>query len=580
MLVADYIAKKLSSFGVRHIFGITGGASLHLMHAVERNNDLELICPHHEQSCAIAADSYSRVTGNLGVAVATSGPGATNLLTGIACSYFDSIPTLFITGQVASFRSSQGFGVRQIGFQETDIVRMVAPISKYAVKLEAVDQIPVELTKAVSIALDERKGPVLVDIPEDFFRAELQNLTIHTPATRATGRALGDRSWIEALIKLVAQCNRPVLVIGAGVRLSGATELVLRLAKTLNFPILTTWGAADIVSGEEPLLVGTFGTHGCRVGNFVIQNSDLILSIGARLGSHETGSPPSSFGRQAKKILVDLDGSELDKFGKQGVKVDLPLKLDAAAFAGELLSTVTEKFQSYGAWFSKIDKWKNNFPTTEVVPNTLPYTDPYFFMQQLSSAVSDNEIVTCDTGCAIAWLMQAFKQSGRGRVIHAFNNTPMGYALPAAIGASLAAGKKRVICIAGDGGMQMNIQELATVAQLKIPIKIFVLNNNGYSMIKQTQEQWLNSEYIGSSPEGGLEMPSFKDIGKAYGLEASIVASNEQLSQQLPKILQSDCAHLCEIMIHEKQRVIPQVKFGRPIEDAEPLLERAKFLKT
>lgn len=581
MKLAEYVGGFLASEGIRHVFAVSGGASLHLIHGIDNTPGIDFVCPHHEQAGAMAADAYARVTGNLGAAVATSGPGGTNMLTGIACAYYDSVPVIFITGQVATYRNKADTGVRQLGFQETEIVEMCRPITKYAVTVSDPRRIRYELEKAAWIAREGRRGPVLIDIPDDLQRAqvdpdELDGFTPPRPDETVDDDLLERRA--QTCAEMIRAAERPVVIFGWGVRLSGAAREAVALVTRLELPVLTTWGVVDLLAEDHPLKVGTFGTHGTRQGNFTVQNADLVISIGSRLDTHGVGSPFSDFARAAKKVLVDIDQTEIDKFERYEMRVDLPVVSDARRFL-QALDTATHDAAplDISPWLEQIGRWKTQYPTVRPEYYAESRLNPYVFVDQLAKASENGEVIFVDTGCAVAWMSQAFAFKAGQRYFHAFNNTPMGYALPGAIGASLALDGKSVICVAGDGGLQMNVQELATAAHHRLPIKLFVLNNHGYSMIKQTQEQWLGSRYLASSHSGGLGFPDFEALGRAYGWQTCTLRTNADAQARIAEILAADGPILCNVELDPDARVLPQVKYGRPIEDSEPLLPREEF---
>lgn len=580
MKLSDYVADFLARQGIRHVFAVSGGASLHLIHSLADHPDTGFVCPQHEQAGAMMADAYARVTGGLGAAVATSGPGATNMITGICCSYYDSVPVIYLTGQVATFRNKSDTGVRQLGFQETDMVGMCRPITKYAVLLERAEHIRYELEKAVHIARSGRPGPVLVDIPDDLQRARIDPDALEpfvpddaAPAPDGLAEQAG------AAADLLARAERPVMVLGWGVRLAGAEAAALAVAERLDMPVLPTWAAIDLLPADHPLHVGTFGTHGTRYGNFALQNADLVLSVGCRLDTHMVGSPFSHFARGARKIVVDVDPAELGKFERFGLGIDLPVAADAADFFAALAGRLDGGFRTpeLEPWWKRIRGWKRAHPIVRPECEGQNTLNPYVFVDALSDAARPGDIVVVDTGCAIAWMSQAFRAKPGQRYFHAFNNTPMGYALPAAVGASLALGRAPVLCVTGDGGLQMNLQELATVLRHNLPVKILLLNNHGYSMIQQTQDQWLGSNYHASSVEGGLAFPDFVRLAEAYGYRTHTLATNDEARRLLPGILAEPGPAFINVELRPEERVIPQVKFGRPIEDSEPLLDRAEF---
>jgi len=577
--LSDFVAAFIAQTGVRDVFGITGGASLHLIHSVAEHSLLSIICPLHEQAAAMAADGYSRISRNIGVAIGTSGPGATNMVTGICCSYYDSVPTLYITGQVSTFRFKGNTGVRQYGFQETDIVSMCKTITKYAVTIKDPRQIKYELEKAYYIARSGRPGPVLIDIPDNLQREDVDPNALVSYVPNEEKYQFSIQNKIEEFLPIFYQAQRPIIILGWGVRLANADEEAIQLINDLGFPVLLTWGIADLLPYGHKSLVGTFGTHGTRYGNFAVQNSDLILAIGTRLDTHETGSPLSTFARDAKKIVVDIDGSELRKASHFGMEIEHPVETDAKSFMPMLMQHIDKsKLLSIEKWKNKITKWKTIYPICPDYYYQEKLVNPYVLMKELSAVSCEDDTIFVDTGCSLAWIMQAFEFKSGQRLFHDFNNTAMGYALPASIGASVASGKKTVTSIIGDGSLQMNIQELATVVHYDLPVRVIVINNHGYSMIQQTQDQWLESKYIASSPEGGVPVPNFISIAKSYGYKTCSIAHNSEIKHVLNEVFSTAEPVFCEVNISPDHRVIPQVKFGRPIEDSEPLINRDEFV--
>ena len=584
MKLSDYVIKFLSERKIGHIFVINGGAAAHLIDSIAKNSKIKYICTQHEQSAAMAADAYARVSNNLGAAIATSGPGATNLITGICCAYYDSIPVIYITGQVATFRLKKDLKVRQLGFQETDIVSMCNSITKYSVLITDPRDIRYELEKAVYIAKTSRPGPVLIDIPDNIQREiiEPENLKTFLPILikKNTDSLKKD---IDQCISLISNAIRPVIILGAGVKISGTERLALKFIEKLKFPVALTWAAMDILPNDEPLLVGGFGLNGQRYGNYAVQNSDLIISIGSRLDTHATGSPLSSFAREAKKIIVDIDNSELAKFKKYEMPVDILIRADAKEFLELIIKKIKSiSIQDISDWMKRIERWKVKYQTCS--PDYFKQkkkVNPYVFLDVLAKESAHEDIIIADTGNNLAQVFQGYKLKSKQKIFSAFNNTPMGYSLPASIGAYFANKKKNnnIICITGDGGIQMNIQELATVVKHKIPVKIFVFNNKGYGMIKQTQDDWLNSKYEASCVSKGVAIPDFVSIARAYGLKALSIKHNSELKSNVRFILDSKEPVLCNLELKSDQKNIPMLKYGRPIEDQNPLLDREEFLK-
>lgn len=564
------------------MFAISGGASLHLIDAIARHPEMTYICPQHEQAGAMAADAYARVTRHLGAALSTSGPGATNMVTGVCCAYYDSVPVIYITGQVTSFRLKRDTGSRQIGFQETDVVAMYRPITKYAVLVDDPTRIRYELEKACYVAQVGRPGPVVIDLPDDVQRAEIHpdELESFQPEPEASPPS-GPSDQIEASVRLLEQAGRPVVILGWGVRLGKADEEAKAFVERLGMPVVPTWAMRDFLPSDHPLVVGAFGTHGTRYGNFAVQNADLIVAIGARLDTHEVGSPLSSFAREAKKIIVDIDPAELRKFPRFGMPVEVPIQAHARAFLLAALERLRRGFapQDLTSWTQRIADWKARYPICPPAYDEDQDVNPYVFVKILAQESAEGDTMFLDTGCAVAWMMQAFEFKKGQRCFHAFNNTPMGYGLPASIGASIALGRKPVTLVTGDGSLQMNIQELATVIQHRLPIKTLLINNHGYSMIQQTQDQWFEGRYEASSAASGLAFPDWIKVAGAYGFHTVTIDRRDHLRERLREVLRSREAVFCNVEIQPSRRVIPQVKFGRPIEDAEPLLDREEFLR-
>jgi acetolactate synthase-1/2/3 large subunit len=581
MKLSDVVASFLAGQGIKHAFAISGGASLHLIHSIAETPGTGFVCPQHEQAGAMAADGYARVSGGLGCAVATSGPGATNLITGICSSYYDSVPVLYLTGQVATFRSKGDTGVRQIGFQETDTVDICRTITKYAVTVRDPYRVRYELQKAVAIAKAGRPGPVLVDIPDDLQRMDIDpaRLVDYVPEP-AVETPAATEEVIEKCLAAVQSSQRPVLVYGWGVHLAQAETEARELARLLGVPVAMTWAALDLLPYDDPLAIGGFGTHGVRFANFAVQNADLVLAIGSRLDTKATGSPPSTFAREARIIMVDIDPAEINKFKRMGLNLHLGVSADAGAFLRTLVQRARgRRFPDFTPWIKRISGWKSRYPACLPGYAAEKEVNPYWMIKQLSKLLPEDEIIFSDTGCALAWMMQGFEFKKGQRFYHAFNNTPMGYGLPGAIGACFAKPGRRVICITGDGSLQMNIQELVTVIRHNLPVKILLINNHGHSMVQQTQEMWLQSHYYATSIEGGLAFPDFVAVARAYGFPAETLALNADIPARLDAALVADGPYFLNIEINSKHRVIPQVKFGRPNEDADPLLGREEFLE-
>ncbi|MFC1741085.1 thiamine pyrophosphate-binding protein [Nanoarchaeota archaeon] len=580
MKLSDYVADFLAKQGLKHTFGITGGAIVHILDSIYSNPEIKHVCTTHEQVAAMAADAYSRLTGNFGVAIATSGPGATNLVTGICCSYFDSIPVLLITGQVPRSQLKKGSKARQIGFQETDIVGMFSSITKYGVIIEDPDKIRYELEKALYIAKSGRPGPVILDLPDDVQRAEIDpsKLEGFTPPDSKKVRRPSDED-IALTIKLLKEAERPVLILGGGIKLAKAEKQALALAERLKVPVALTWATKDMLPFDHPLVVEGFGVSSERAGNFVVQNSDFILALGTRLDTHETGNNMSTFAPEAEKVIVDIDPSELEKYGQRGMlKANLLVNCDVTAFLDKM-SAETVSTKDMSGWMARVNDWKARYPIClDDYRKQKDNVNPYVFMDALSKESKEGDIVITDAGGNLTWTMQGYRVKKDQKLFSAFNHSPMGYAMPASIGAAFTT-KEPIICITGDGSIQMNIQDLATIKHNNLPIQIFLLNNDGYGIMQQTQDTWLGSRYAATNPDFGVAIPDFLKIAEAYGIPTVTIRNHDELKEGIRRTLDHHGPVLCNVLMDRHQKIEPKLEFGKPIEDSSPLMDRDEFNK-
>lgn len=582
----DAIAAILEKFGVTVIFGIAGGASLHLLSSVKRNKNLKLVCCHHEQGAVMAADGYARASRKPGVAIATSGPGITNMITGICGAFYDSIPLVVLSGQVSTFRQVGSTGVRQVGFQETPICEILAPITKKTFRVVNASEVPTKVCEAFREALSDRPGPVLIDIPDNLQREMIEfDLNAISPSrilvpssSIATAKPV---AIIEELRNLIAQSERPIIIAGWGIKLSQTEEDLRSLSERTGIPVATTWGASNVIDSRSELAVGNFGTHGLRSANFAVQNADLVISLGARLDTKATGTPIDSFAREAKICMVDIDLLEIQRLQAFGVEIDLPVNMDLRAFFVDIgihLKQVNKR--RLNSWISKLRLWRtefDEFDSAERDRQSAGLLDPYCIVKCFFDNIPAGSKVFFDTGNVLAWAMQGRSFRPEIEVFHDFNNTAMGWALPATIG-SCCSVQGRHFCLVGDGALMMSIQELATLKKQALPITVLIFNNNGYSMIKQTQEQWFEGEYFASG-EADLEFPSFELVADSLGLGFARVDHLNDFNKALNASIETPGSNIIEILLPESARVIPQVKFGRPNEDMEPLLDREVFFR-
>jgi acetolactate synthase-1/2/3 large subunit len=583
MNVSDYILKFLVKKKVKNVFTITGGAICFLMDAFSRNNNINYIPVAHEQAAAMMADSYSRLGPNFSATMVTSGPGATNLLTGIACSWFDSIPSMHICGQVnrhelANFDKSTK-NVRQVGFQETDIVSMAKPITKFAYQLKNENEIKYILEKAFYFSQTGRPGPVLIDVPMDLQRKKI--IPANLKSFYVKKKSINKQKLIKQ-IKVILhnfkKAKRPVILVGGGIRISKTNKELLTFLKKFNIPLLTTWSGADSITHNTKNYIGNIGVYGSRAANFVIQNSDFVLSLGSRLDTRVTGGAPQNFAREAIIASVDIDKNELNK--NRGLKINIKVNESLVDFFSNFQKISDNSVVNKSDWLKKSFLWKKKYPIVlEKYRSQKKNVNPYLFMEKLSNFLKDDDVVIPDDGAHLTWTIQALKVLKKQRLFSAFGNSPMGYAFPASIGASIALNKKRIICIDGDGSIQINIQELQTMISNKLPIKIIIMNNNGYGIIKQFQELYLNKRYEAVDSMKGVTNPNFLKIAKAYGVRYSEIKNNSDINRVLKEAIKSNNAEFINVFIKPDQKIIPKLTFGLPLEDLSPLLSRDEFNK-
>ena len=581
MTVAEYILKFLVSKKVSDVFLITGGAISFVVDEFSRNKNIKYKCVAHEQAAAMMADAYSRVGKGLGATMVTSGPGAQNLVTGIACSWFDSIPVIHISGQVNSFELSSSHistkKVRQVGFQETDFVSIVKPITKFAYQLKNPNEIKYVLEKAFYLANEGRPGPVLIDIPMNFQRSKINLKKLKSfKLTKKKNKKI-ILSNIYKVKDLLNKSIRPILVVGGGIRISKSINELEKFLKKVDVPIVTTWSGLDTIDYNNKNYIGCIGVYGSRAANFAVQNSDLVLNLGSRLDTRITGGKPETFARSAKVVSIDIDEYELNK--QRGLNIYLKINEDLNKFLSIFnLRLKKFKFSASDDWKSICQKWKIKYPNVKnIYYNQKKFVNPYCFIDRLSSKLNKKDIIITDDGGHLTWTIQAFKVKKGQRVFSAFGNSPMGYAFPAALGASIANKQQRIICIDGDGSIQINIQELQTMVANKLPIKLFIINNDGYGIIKQFQELYLKKRYEASIPSKGVTNPDFNKISNAYGINYSEIKNNKQIDKILNKVLNSKKPEFVNVIIDPNQKIIPKLQFGNPIEDLSPLLSRSEF---
>lgn len=568
MKLAHYVAQRLAGY-VGHVFCISGSASLHLIHAIADTPCIDYVCPQHEQAAGFAADAYARLNG-LGCALATSGPGATNLLTAIAASWADSVPVLYLTGNVATTQMKGDTGVRQMGFQETDIVSMARPVTKFAAQVLDPELIGLVLDQAIYYATSGRPGPVLIDIPDDMQRADIDPEALARWQTVPPPRINLDLELIQTRLR---QAQRPLLIIGNGMR-SRLTETAYFIRRT-GIPYVSTWAALDLTANQDaPQFIGAFGTHAHRAANRAVQHADVILSLGARLDTKATGADAARFAPDAELFMVDIDPAEIAKMITRGRRV-IGTCADAGDVAVELIAAPGRNHVlDIDPWRAQLAQWKAE---DRAEPAPEHWTgDPYHLIEHLGRHIPPGSIMTADTGYTICWLAQAFPFSSH-RLLHAFGNTPMGYGLPAAIGAAFAEPRREIYCITGDGSFQMSSAELATIARHNLPIKIILLNNGGHAMCRQTQDRWLGGAHHATSIAGGLGFPDFVGLAHANGIPANRMQidtlAGKPMKPWVPEHLDNwmriEGPALLEVEINPNAGLRHQVPYGKPLDYLE-----------
>jgi acetolactate synthase I/II/III large subunit len=592
MKLSDYVFQVIAQTGVKHVFMLPGGGCMHLCDSLGRNKDLTFICNLHEQAAAIAADAYGQFTNNLGVALVTTGPGGTNTLTGLAAAWLDSTPCIFISGQVKRADMKGARGVRQLGFQEIDIVRMVEPITKYAVTVTDPPTIRYHLEKALYLARQGRPGPVWVDIPLDVQAVQVDEADLQ-PFDPSELAPPADTNLIQQaagqVVGMLKISSRPAFLAGNGIRLDRALESFNALLEVLKVPLLTTWKALDFVADDHPLYAGRPGGVGQRGANFTQQNADLLIVIGARLDFGQTAYEHSNFACCARKVIVDIDAAEI---GKLQMKIDVPVIAGAGIFMNALREAIKTSgpLPDYSAWLARTKAWAKKYPVC--LPEYRAITDGvsnYILIEELSKQMRNEDLlIPGSSGACSETTMQAFRCKMGQRVFNSEGLGPMGFGIPAAIGGCIASGGRRTVCIDGDGGFVMNIQELEIIRRLNLPIKFFVLDNNGYGSIRQSQNAYFQGRYVASEPSSGLTLPDLTKVVASYGIEVCEIQSHAGLEAMVDNVLGHTRPVVCIVRITPAQITVPRVTSGqradgsmysRPMEDMAPLLDRAEFLE-
>ncbi|MFM0152678.1 thiamine pyrophosphate-binding protein [Paraburkholderia sediminicola] len=576
MNVSDVVIRFLEERGIGKVFMLSGGGIMYLLDALGKSKKLGYVCNYHEQACAIAADGYARMNG-FGVCFATFGPGAVNALAGVVGAWYDSVPMLVVSGQVRSNLVADYTKVRQVGPQEGNVLEMVKPVTKYSVSLRDPSTILSELEKAYHIAKSGRPGPVWLELPLDMQSAEVDwDALPHWEGEEA--KADPSAQHLPEILESLKTAKRPVLVLGNGVRLSGMHEAVLELVNKLEIPTLIPYTGKDLLEWDNEYSFGVFGTAGQRHANIILQNSDLVLGLGVGFCVAKTGFETKKFAVGAKKIFVDVDAGQLEG---HPLKADLPILSDLRDFVPGLLGALGGYAGAHRPWLDLCATWKKRYP---MVPDDLradgEFINSYVFMDTLSDVAAEGDVVVTGNGLDCVSFYQAFKIKKEQRAALNGNWGSMGWDLPTAVGAHYATGK-RTLCITGDGSLMLNGQELLTIGANKLPVKVFVFNNDGYGSIKATQSNFFEGRFVGSGPSSNVYNPDFEALAKAFGLDYVKVSQHSTLRQSLADVVNAHGPVLCEVMVSPEQWISPKATSFKNAEgkiESKPLDDMFPFL--
>lgn len=562
--VSAYVFQFIESKGVKHVFMLPGGGAMHLVDSLGKSK-LEYICCQHEQAASIAAEAYGQHTNNIGVCLTTSGPGATNAITGVTAGWIDSTPMFIISGQAKRSDLIGETGVRQIGSQEVQIIDMVKPITKYAVQVMDPTEIRYHLERAYYEAVNGRPGPVWLSIPLDVQAAmiEEENLKGYIPEDKPFQDISRE---INKTIELLKKSKRPLILAGNGIKLANATQDFYRLIERLQIPVETTWKTIDMLEEDDPLYVGHPGAMGDRGANLILQSADLLITIGSRLDTSITAFNEPHFGMSAKKIVVDIDQHELERMKLE--QVEMYIACDAKQYIQELYmalqqkDSILEQRETWREWIAEGKALRKKYPViTEEHRNKKGYVSAYYFTEMLCRYTKAEDVIVPESsGAAGEITYQAFLLKKGQKMKNAAGLGSMGFGLPYAIGSCLANDRRRTILINGDGAFQLNIQELETLVRLQLPIKIFIWNNGGYASIRNMQNNTFQGHQVASGETSGLSMPDICKVAEAYGMETLYIRDSEELEQKMETVLSDDKMVLCEVNISQDDTVSPRTK--------------------
>lgn len=585
--LSDYIAKRLKQkYSIKNVFMVSGGGAMHLNDSFGKY--IPYICNHHEQACSIAAEGYARVNQDLAVVNVTTGPGGLNCLNGVFGEWTDSVPVLYISGQVkqaTTISSCKEISLRQLGDQEVDIISVVKPLTKYAVMLKNENDIEYVLDKAVYIATHGRKGPVWIDVPINLQAAMIDEAELRKYDFKEDELVLPNiDKEMNQLKELLENSKRPLIVAGHGIRLSGAKDDFLKLTEKLNIPVVTTMNGIDIIPEENKNFIARIGTIGNRSGNFALQNADLVISIGSRNNIRQVSYNWENFAKNAKIVSIDIDEAELNK---PTIKPFIKINADAKDFILQALNLFETK--NWNEWCEFCSNIKKKYPPVFEAPRIEHNPiEPYYFMDKLIEQFNDDEIIIGGNGSACVIPMQVAKVKNNQRYIFNSGDASMGYDLPAAIGACVANNLKRTICLAGDGSIMMNLQELQTMKHYNMHIKLFILNNDGYISIQQTQKNFFEGRMTACTQDSGVSIPDFVAIGNAFGIKSVKIDSLDNLKERINDVLNYDGPILCEVMLSPNYIFAPKLSSKKledgtmvspSLEDMYPFLPKEEIKK-
>lgn len=589
--VAKYISQFLVNNGIKDCFMVTGGGAMHLDDAIGHQEGMHCTFNHHEQACAVAAEGYTRMTGKLAAVCVTSGPGGTNAITGVMGGWLDSIPMFVISGQVkreTTIWACSDLNLRQLGDQEFNVVDSVKNMTKYAVMVTNPKEIAYHLEKALFLALNGRCGPVWLDIPLDVQGAKIDtDSLIHFDAEEEVVWRIPKTkdSAVEILLDRIKNSKAPLVLAGTGINVGGAQNKLLQFLDKYKIPVVTAWNANDTVAYDNPYYVGMPGTVGMRSGNFAIQNCDLLISLGCRMNIRMIGYTHYDFAKNAFKAVVDIDPRELIK---PTVQIDLPINADVSEFLDRMLSVDYAPIKEHKEWVEWCRNLLFKYPTVREEYHGSDLINPYVFIDKLFHHLDNRDRIICGNGAACVITFQAAKIKQGQRVFTNSGCAAMGYGFPAAIGVAVSDNSNRTICIDGDGSVMMNIQELATMAYNKLNIKLFILNNNGYLSIRQTQRNLFKPPFIGIDSESGIGFPDFEKLADAFGIKYFKLDNEKSADAIYQDVLNFEGPCICEAVVDPNQnfepksssKVLPDGRIVSPsLDDMAPFLEREEFEK-